>query len=446
MREKMNFTDLSAVMRENGIVGAGGAGFPSYAKLNKKADTILLNCAECEPLLKLHRQVMEKYAFEIMSTLAQIADVLEAKQVIIAIKGSYRAAVEAVQANLASFQNIQIGILPEIYPAGDEVITIYETTKRVVPPGSLPIEVGVIVYNVETIYNVYRAIRDAQPVTYKYITIAGEVKTPVTLKAPLGMTYKELVEQAGGTTVEDPVFIGGGPMTGRIVNAYDTVTKTSNAVLVMPKNAFIVLKRTSHIRIDMKRAMAACCQCQMCTDLCPRHLLGHPIEPHKFMRSATSGVTKDVSPYINTMFCSQCGLCEMFSCVQSLSPRTLIRECKTGLQKNGVSVPKGTPMKTVSLERDYRRVPMERLTARLGLVKYNVPAPLKDELLEPKTVKILLAQHIGTPAKAVVQVGDIVVTGQVIGRVDSEKLGVNLHASIDGTIIDVNEKFITIQR
>ena len=146
----MNFTDLSAVMRENGIVGAGGAGFPSYAKLNKKADTILLNCAECEPLLKLHRQVMEKYAFEIMSTLAQIADVLEAKQVIIAIKGSYRAAVEAVQANLASFQNIQIGILPEIYPAGDEVITIYETTKRVVPPGSLPIEVGVIVYNVET--------------------------------------------------------------------------------------------------------------------------------------------------------------------------------------------------------------------------------------------------------------------------------------------------------
>lgn len=442
----MNVTDLSAVMRENGIVGAGGAGFPSYAKLNKKADTILLNCAECEPLLKLHRQVLEKYAFEIISTLAEIADVLEAEQVIIAIKGSYRAAVEAVQANLASFQNIHIGILPEIYPAGDEVITIYETTKRVVPPGSLPIEEGVIVYNVETIYNVYRAIRHAQPVTSKYITVAGEVAEPITLKAPLGMSYKELVESAGGATIEDPVLIGGGPMTGRIVSAYDTVTKTSNAVLVMPKQAFIVWKRMSNVRVDMKRAMAACCQCQMCTDLCPRHLLGHPIEPHKFMRSATSGVTKDVSPYVNTMFCSQCGLCEMFSCVQSLSPRTLIGECKAGLRKNGVPIPKGALMGEVNPERDYRRVPMERLTARLGLTKYNVPAPLKDELLEPKTVKILLTQHIGALAKAEVQVGEFVTVGQVIGRVDSKQLGVNLHASIEGTVVDVNEKFVTIQR
>lgn len=442
----MNVTDLSAVMRENGIVGAGGAGFPSYAKLNKKADTILLNCAECEPLLKLHRQVMEKYAFEIIYTLNQIADIIEAEQVIIAIKGSYRAAVEVILANLTSFQKIHIGILPEIYPAGDEVVTIYETTGRVVPPGSLPIEVGVIVYNVETIYNVYRAMCDAKPVTDKYITIAGEVAHPVTLKAPLGMAYKELIELAGGATVEEPVLIGGGPMTGRIVNGYDTVTKTSNAILVMPKHAFIVVKRTSQIRVDIKRAMAACCQCQMCTDLCPRHLLGHPIEPHKFMRSATSGITQDVSPYINTMFCSQCGLCEMFSCVQGLSVRTLIGECKTGLRKNGVPIPKDTPRKAVSLERDYRRVPMERLTARLGLTKYNVPAPLKEELLEPKTVKLLLTQHIGVPAKAVVKVGDMVTIGQVIGRVDLEQLGVNLHASINGTIVDVNEKFVTIQR
>lgn len=442
----MNLTELSAIMRENGIVGAGGAGFPSYAKLNTKADTIILNCAECEPLLKLHRQVLEKYAFEIIRTLDQIADIIGAKQIIIAVKESYRAAVEAVSANLDSFSKVRIGILPEIYPAGDEVITIYETTKRVVPPGGLPIEVGVIVYNVETIYRVYRAVWNAQPVTEKYITVAGEVRNPVTLRAPLGITYQELVEYAGGATVEDPVLIGGGPMTGRIVQGYDTVTKTSNAVLVMPKHAWIVLKRTSNARIDMKRAMAACCQCRMCTDLCPRHLLGHPIEPHKFMRSATSGITKDVSPYINTMFCSQCGLCEMYSCMQSLSPRTLIGECKAGLRKNGVPIPKGVPAKEISLERDYRRVPMERLIARLGLTKYNVPAPLKDELLEPKKVKILLTQHIGALVKAVVQVGDIVKAGQVIGTVNADQLGVNTHASIDGIVADVNEKFVTIKR
>lgn len=441
----MNMTDLSALMRENGVVGAGGAGFPSYAKLNAKADTIILNCAECEPLLKLHRQVMEKYAYEIMSALETIAEAVEAERVIIAIKGSYRSAVEAVRSQLDSFKKTEIGLLPEIYPAGDEVITIYETTGRVVPPGSLPIEVGVIVYNVETIYNVYRAMTDQAPVTYKYITIAGEVANPVTLKAPLGMTYNELIELAGGATVADPVLVGGGPMTGRIVNGYDTVTKTSNAVLVMPPDAYIVKKKTSKIRIDMKRAMSACCQCQMCTDLCPRHLLGHPIEPHAFMRSASSGVTKDVKPYIDTMFCSQCGLCEMFSCFQGLSPRTLIGECKAGLRKNGVPVPKGVQADPVNPNRESRLVSKERLTVRLGLAKYDVPAPLQDELVKPAQVKIALTQHIGAPAAAVVEKGDVVKAGQVIGSVDSSKLGVNTHASIDGTVVDVNDKFVTIK-
>lgn len=441
----MNITDLSAGMRENGVVGAGGAGFPSYAKLNAKADTIILNCAECEPLLKLHRQVLEKYAYEIISTLEAIADAVEAERVIIAVKGSYKSAVEAVRAQLDSFKRTEIGLLPEIYPAGDEVITIYETTGRVVPPGSIPIEVGVIVYNVETIYNVYRAMSEHAPVTYKYITIAGEVAKPVTLKAPLGMTYHELIELAGGATVENPVLIGGGPMTGRIVNGYDTVTKTSNAVLVMPPNAYIVQKKTSKIRTDMKRAMSACCQCQMCTDLCPRHLLGHPIEPHAFMRSASSGVTKDVLPYINTMFCSQCGLCEMFSCFQGLSPRTLIGECKAGLRRNGIPVPKGVQAGQVNPNRESRLVSKERLTVRLGLAKYDVPAPLKDELIKPAQVKIALTQHIGAPAAAVVAKGDVVKAGQTIGVTDSSKLGVNTHASIDGTVIDVNDKFVTIK-
>lgn len=441
----MNITELSAVMRENGVAGAGGAGFPSYAKLNQKADTIILNCAECEPLLKLHRQVLEKYAYEIMSTLELIADAVDANKVIIAVKASYQKAVEAVKAQLDSFRKTEIGILPEIYPAGDEVITIYETTKRVVPPGSLPIEVGVIVYNVETIYNVYRAVQEKAPVTYKYITIAGEVRNPVTLKAPLGMSYNELIDLAGGATIKEPALVAGGPMTGRIASGYDTVTKTSNAVLVMPKDAFIVLKKTSKIQVDMKRAMAACCQCQMCSDLCPRHLLGHPIEPHAFMRSASSGTTRDVSPYINTMFCSQCGLCEMFSCFQSLSPTTLIGECKAGLRKNGIPIPKGVPAAPVDPRRDERRVSKERLTVRLGLAKYDGPAPLMDELLKPSQVKIQLSQHIGAPASAIVKKGDQVVAGQMIGTVDNEKLGVNIHASIDGTVIDVNDKFVTIK-
>lgn len=441
----MNQMELANRMRESGVVGAGGAGFPSYAKLNVKADTIILNVAECEPLLKLHRQVLENHAFEILSTLNQMAEVLDVEKVIIAIKPHYKNALDAVKANLDSFQRIEIGYLPEIYPAGDEVITIYETTGRVVPPGKIPIEVGVIVYNVETIYNVYQAINNGSPVIYKYITIAGEVKNPITLKVPIGMTIEELVQLAGGATVSEPVYISGGPMTGMIANGYDCITKTSNAILVMPKDHYIVKKRQSKSSIDMKRAMAACCQCQMCTDLCPRNLLGHPIKPHAFMRAATSGATKEVNTFLDTFFCSQCGLCELFSCPQDLSPRTLIGKCRAGLRNNGVTPPTEVKMKTVDQLRKYRKIPLERLTAHLNLSKYDVSAPLIEETVKAKLVKIKLAQHIGAPAIAIVQKGDKVVEGQIIGSAQEGKLGVNIHASITGNVIDCNDQFITIK-
>lgn len=441
----MNINELGRIMRENGIVGAGGAGFPSYAKLNEKADTIILNCAECEPLLKLHRQVLEKYAFEIMTALTAVKEATQAERVIIAVKPAYKGAVDAVKANLSSFKDITIGYLPEVYPAGDEVITIYETTGRVVAPGAIPISVGCIVYNVETMLNLYFAMTADKPVTSKYITIAGEVKKPVTLKVPLGMTVNELVELAGGVTVNDPVFISGGPMTGRICNGYDVITKTSNAILVMPKNHYIVLKRSQSTKVNVKRAMASCCQCQMCTDLCPRHLLGHPITPHMFMRSVSSGTAQDIKPLLDTMFCSACGLCEMYSCGQGLSPRTLIGEYKGALRKNGVPVPKDAVLKPVAPYRNERRVPMERLTARIGLTRYDVPAPMIDEEVKAETVKIQLTQHIGAPAKAFVAVGDKVVAGQPIGGTDDDKLGVKIHATISGTVTDVNDKFVTIK-
>lgn len=259
------------------------------------------------------------------------------------------------------------------------------------------------------------------------------------------MTVNELVELAGGVTVNDPVFISGGPMTGRICNGYDVITKISNAILVMPKNHYIVLKRSQSTKVNVKRAMASCCQCQMCTDLCPRHLLGHPITPHMFMRSVSSGTAQDIKPLLDTMFCSACGLCEMYSCGQGLSPRTLIGEYKGALRKNGVPVPKDAVLKPVAPYRNERRVPMERLTARIGLTRYDVPAPMIDEEVEAKSVKIQLTQHIGAPAKAFVAVGDKVVVGQPIGGTDDDKLGVKIHATISGTVTDVNDKFVTIK-
>ncbi len=440
----MQIQSLAKIIRECGVVGCGGAGFPSYAKLNKKADTIILNCAECEPLLKLHRQMLEKYAYEIMSTLKIIGEAVEADNIIIAMKKSYQDAVEKVQSYLNAFENIKISFLPEIYPAGDEVVTIYETTKRVVPTGQIPISVGVTVFNVETVYNIYRAIEENAPVTHKYVTIAGEVEKPLTVRLPLGISVKDAVSLCGKIICDNPVYLLGGPMTGKIGKAYDVITKTTNAILVLPNDHYIINKRKSNVSVDMKRAMASCCQCQMCTDMCPRYLLGHPIEPHMFMRNATSGIVADTNTYINTMFCSGCGLCEMFSCSQGLAPKSLMAVCKDTLRKNGAKVPENPKTVDVRKERNYRKVPIKRLISRLGLKKYDIPAPIKECEVEFKEYKIPFSQSIGVPSVAVVKKGDKVKAGQLIGE-HKEALGVSLHSPADGTVKEVNEKFVLIK-
>ena len=441
----MNINELKGVLQNAGVVGAGGAGFPSYAKLNEAADTIILNCAECEPLLKLHRQVMQHYAREIMTALTVVAEAVGAKQVIIAIKPSYKKAVEAVKAQLEDFNMISIGYLPEVYPAGDEVVTIYETTGRVVPPGKLPISVGVTVYNVETMLNAYYALTEGKGVTHKYIPVTGEVKEPVTLYVPLGIPVGEVIKLAGGTTIEEYTLINGGPMTGNIVTEYDVITKTSNAILVMPNDQYIVMKRKSDPKISLKRAMSACCQCRMCTDLCPRNLLGHPIEPNKFMRSASSSVTSDVEPYLGTYFCCACGLCEMYSCFQNLSPKSLMAVVKDELRKGGIPVP-AAPEAPVKEERSGRYVLKSRLTARLGLTKYNFPALLDEREYAPKSVKLLLSQHIGAPSIPAVKKGDTVKCGDVIASPQAGALGVAIHSSIDGKVKEITDKYITITR
>ena len=440
----MNIDQLKDLLRENGIVGAGGAGFPTYAKLDTRADTLILNCAECEPLLRLHRQVLEMYTHEILSTLYEISKILEVKNVYIGIKGSYKRTVAAVKEEIASFDNMQIATLPEIYPAGDEVILTYEATKRVVPAGGIPIQVGVVVLNVETVYNIYRAMQ-GEPVTHKYITITGEVKNPVTLYAPIGITIEKLIEAAGGVTIDDPAYVLGGPMMGSLGSPFDTVTKTSNAVLVLPKNLPLVQKKKSKTSIDIARAMSSCCQCNYCTSLCPRHLLGHPIDPGAFMLSASHSVTNNTEPFVNAMFCCGCGLCEMYSCTQGLSPRTLLVATKSGLQKQGIRAPKDACQKEVEPSRNMRMIPLSRLRSRLGLDPYNnSQAPITDKNLKFGKLFVALSQHIGAPAVPVVKKGDKVTAGQTIAAAAENALSVAIHSPVDGTVTDVSKTKITI--
>ena len=440
----MDIKTLSGILQENGVVGAGGAGFPTYAKLDERANTIILNCAECEPLLKLHQQLLEKYAYEILKTFSLVGETVKASEMIIGIKEHYKDTIAALNQHIGKFPGVRLGLLEEVYPAGDEVVLIYEVTKKVVRPGGLPIEQGVAVFNVETIYNLYRALERSTPVVDKLVSVVAEVKNPVTVRVPLGVTIGEVVALAGRPTVEDPAYFVGGPMMGFLGSASTLVTKTTNAVLVLSKDHPIVQKKNRKASIDLKRAAASCCQCQMCTDLCPRHALGHPIEPHLFMRAATCKDVQDPNIFLNTFFCSGCGLCEMYSCFQSLAPRTLIGEYKNGLRAAGVKPPH-VEAAPVGPERELRKAPIARLKNRLDLARYDVDAPLKDETVEFQKVRIPLRQHIGAPAQPAVKPGDIVGRGQKIANPAPGALSVAIHASIAGTVLEADKDFVVIE-
>ncbi len=439
----MEIASLSNILRESGIVGAGGAGFPTYGKLSDKADTILMNCAECEPLLKLHRQLLKVHAHEILKAFALLAETVQAKEAIIGIKEEYESTIEALEEHIGEFPMMRIHKLPGAYPMGDEVVLIYEATGRVVRPGGLPIESGVAVFNVETIYNIYQAVWEGKPVTEKYISVVGEVANPITVRVPIGMRIQDVVDMAGGITTEKPVYLLGGPMMGNFGKAYQPVTKTTNAIIVLPEDHTLVYKKTNRFKTAVARAASSCCQCQTCTDLCPRFALGYPIQPHLFMRAAANQDFQDLEPFLDTMFCSACGLCELFSCPQGLSPRTMINEYKNGLRKAGIKPPvvEAAPVKA---SREYRRAWEGRLLARLGLGVYNKPAKLDDISREAKEVKILLSQHIGAPATAVVRAGDTVTAGDVVGKA-AEGLSVNIHASISGVVKEVTKEYIIIK-
>lgn len=439
----MELTDLKKLLRDMGVVGAGGAGFPSYAKLSDKVDTVILNCAECEPLLKVHRQVLEAHATEILAALAEILRETGAEKGIIAIKSHYKSTLRALESEIGDYPALSIHKLDSVYPAGDEIILIKTVTGRVVDPGKLPVSVGVTVCNVESVYNVKLAM-EGKPVTHKYVTVAGEVATPQTLHVPLGTRISELIALAGGETVENPEYISGGPMMGRITSPYEVVTKTTNAIIVLPDDHGVILGKKRNVKVNLRRAMSVCCQCRSCTELCSRHVLGYPVEPHTVMRVFSNGGKGADEALLGSLFCSGCGLCETYSCPQGLSPRAIIDQMKRTARENSIKPPEGITASTGIKDPDLKRVSVERLTARLGLRKYDVPAPMTYDH-KPKSVKIMLSQHLGAPAAPAVKVGDRVNCGDVIGLAKPDALSVNIHASIDGIVTSVTAKYVKIE-
>ncbi len=437
--------ELIAAVVQAGIVGAGGAGFPTHVKLNAKADTVIINGAECEPLLRVDQQLMALKAEKMLTALDWIVEHVGAQRGVVALKSHYHNAVEALNAALPNHPKLAVHEMGAFYPAGDEQVIVCEVTGRVVPEGGIPIQVGVVVTNVETVLNIYDAVTAQTPVIKKYVTLTGAVRTPKTVLVPMGITVREALELAGGPTVDKYSVINGGPMMGRIVSPDSFITKTTKGLIVLPEGHSLLNSLNKPLDRIMRDAAIACMQCSLCTEVCPRANLGHRLAPHKLMRMAAYGSLCDESHTpMNAWLCCGCRLCE-YACVMNLQPWKLNGNLKGILGKNGMRNTLKNAPEAPAPFRELKRYPVHKLIHQLDLDAYDVPAPLDETVYEAKKVTLPLRQHVGAPAQAAVEVGAKVEAGALVACIPEGALGANIHASISGTVTEVTGDHIVIQ-
>ncbi len=429
------------------VIGAGGAGFPTYKKVSAKVDIVIANGAECEPLLNKDQTLMQNFPQEIIQGLQRVMDHSGARKGIVAIKNKNKNSIAAISKQLPP--NISIFEMEDVYPAGDEYEVVFHATGKRIPAGGLPLDVGVIVQNIETLYNIKRAL-EGKPVTHSILTVHGYVKNPLTAFFPIGVSYSEVLEAAGGATIDDFVLIDGGAMMGHVVTDLQTVVRAKSAgFIVMPRDAHLSMRKMQTERSYKKTGKSTCDQCSLCTEMCPRYLLGYPIKPHLVMRSllTTGELSQSLTHWAQA--CCECNICSLWACPEELDPRNICVTTKRDLkQQDAWLSPEQLQELTLGPHplKEYRSVPTKRLVRRLGLEKLTaISAVYHAGTIKTDKVKIPLDAHIGTAAIPVVAIGEKVSRGQMIAR-PAIGLSIAAHASIDGTVTDMDEHFITINK
>lgn len=437
---------LSEMIAQAGIVGCGGAGFPTHAKYDSSdIETIIINGAECEPLLQTDRYLMRSFAQDLVETAEFLRRETGAADCVIALKETYtreiQALTEAIQSRGAQ---VRLHLLQSFFPAGDEQTIVYEVTGRIVPPGGIPLQVGCVVSNVGTLHCIAGA-RKGEAFTQKYLTVTGEVRRPVIARVPLGTPITRCLEMAGGITAADYVVINGGPMMGKLMTkeeaAQACVTKTMSGLIVLPAQGSLAVRMQVPWEGMVNRAKSACIQCSFCTQMCPRALLGHPLEPHRIMRKLAMGTdihTLLEDPDIQkAALCCSCGVCEVYACPMGLQPRTVNTRIKGELARNGIRWKPPMQQWEASAMRPMRKAPTQRIAARAGVGAYEkieINELVVQEPEETSWVRLKLAQGIGAPAQLTAEDGARVKKGDLIAVPAQGKLGSVLHASIDGVI------------
>jgi len=436
----MTATSLVEKVKKAGVVGAGGAGFPTWKKIDACADYVVANGAECEPLLHNDRYVMTREAARVVRGVELVMNASGAGNGVIALKEKYPEAIAAFRKALKKKDHITVSFLKNCYPAGDEHVLVYETTGRVIPESGLPLDVGVINSNVETFKNIADAEGGA-PVTSRYVTVAGAVRRPAVRQVPIGTSFKDLLSSAGGVEPDEYAVMAGGLMMGKLSHDLaQPVTKTTGAVVVLPADHKLVRRRTVKFTRSLHVTRDYCCQCNLCTLICPRYLLGHDLYPHLIMRSVLSGLPfPETGGVTSAHLCCECELCGLYICPMNLPIARINGNIKRNLQALGWEARKRKESPRPRLLREQTRIHTGRLVYHLGLAEYDREVEYLEKPLQPKMVKIPLKQNAGAAAVPRVKPGDRVKKGRLIAEIPAGKLGARHHASISGVVKEVKD-------
>lgn len=445
--------DLVNTMRTAGIVGAGGAGFPTYKKyegaLAAKAKdpgmdpVVIANAAECEALLEVDMWMIRNRPREFLNGMVLARDLLGGSRAVVAIKKKHPHEIAVLRDHLPP--GVELHLMGNYYPAGDEHVIVADLLGKVVPEQGIPIAVGAVVNNVATFVNLHDAATAALPVTSRYVTVAGEVARPVTVDCPIGTSYADLLALAKPTIKNYRLLIGG-PMMGCLADSDDLpVTKTTSGVLVLPADHPLVMMKRMKFTPMLARARGACCQCSMCTEACPRFLLGHDLKPHAIIQTYTFK-RSDVKRITSAFLCTECNVCTVV-CPNGISPRLLNAEIKAMLRASGGRYERPNQAPKVHDFQKLRSISFDRMVGRLGLNKYahSETEFVPRGAVAPREVTILMGQHIGAPAVPCVKPGDAVRPGDAVGVVPPQAMGADVHASIEGRVVEATPRHVKIR-